>query len=210
MKNIAVLISGSGTDMQSVIDACKAGKIDGRVCVVISSKDGVFGLTRAANEGIPSFVFKKKDYESPEALFGAISECLKAYEIDLIVLAGYLSILSPNLIAEYRNRIINIHPSLIPSFCGNGFYGLKVHSAVLEYGAKVSGATVHFVDEGADTGAIILQEAVPVKENDTPETLQARILEVEHQILPRAVALFCADQLKVEGRKVLITEDIDR
>ena len=191
MKNIAVFASGSGSDMQSVIDACESGQINGKVVAVIASCPGIFALERAAKHNIPSKVFSVKEYGSPEAKDGAIVEYLKPMGIDLIVLAGYLSIVSKPLLDVYEGRIINIHPSLIPRHCGKGMYGLHVHESVLASGDKVSGCTVHFVDSGTDTGKIIRQVTVPVEEGDTPETLQARVLVQEHKLLPQVVAELC-------------------
>ena len=204
MKRLAVMVSGGGTDLQSVIDGVQSGKIPAEIAVVISSKPGVYALERAKKAGIPGIVICKKDYADEQAFFDANLGALREYGAEGVVLAGYLSILGRQMIEAYPNKIINIHPSLIPSFCGKGYYGLRVHQAVLDYGAKVSGATVHFVDEGADTGPIILQQAVSVLPEDTAESLQQRILEVEHEILPEDVALFCADRLLVQGRKVTI------
>ncbi len=204
MKRLAVMVSGGGTDLQSVINGVQSGKIPGEIAVVISSKPGVYALERAKKAGIPGVVICKKDYADEQAFFDANLGVLREYGAEGVVLAGYLSILGRQMIEAYPNKIINIHPSLIPSFCGKGYYGLRVHQAVLDYGAKVSGATVHFVDEGADTGPIILQQAVSVLPEDTAESLQQRILEVEHEILPEAVALFCAGRLLVQGRKVTI------
>lgn len=204
MKRLAVMVSGGGTDLQSVIDGVQSGKIPGKIAVVISSRPGVYALERAKKAGIPGVVICKKDYTDEQAFFDANLGALREYGAEGVILAGYLSILGKQMIEAYPNKIINIHPSLIPSFCGKGYYGLRVHQAVLDYGAKVSGATVHFVDEGADTGPIILQRAVSVLPEDTAESLQQRILEVEHEILPEAVALFCADRLLVQGRKVTI------
>lgn len=191
MKNIAVFASGSGSDMQSVIDACESGQINGKVVAVIASRPGIFALERAAKHNIPSKVFSVKEYGSPEAKDGAIVEYLKPMGIDLIVLAGYLSIVSKPLLDVYEGRIINIHPSLIPRHCGKGMYGLHVHESVLASGDKVSGCTMHFVDSGTDTGKIIRQVTVPVEEGDTPETLQARVLVQEHKLLPQVVAELC-------------------
>lgn len=191
MKNIAVFASGSGSDMQSVIDACESGQINGKVVAVIASRPGIFALERAAKHNIPSKVFSVKEYGSPEAKDGAIVEYLRPMGIDLIVLAGYLSIVSKPLLDVYEGKIINIHPSLIPRHCGKGMYGLHVHESVLASGDKVSGCTVHFVDSGTDTGKIIRQVTVPVEEGDTPETLQARVLVQEHKLLPQVVAELC-------------------
>ena len=191
MKNIAVFASGSGSDMQSVIDGTLSGLIDGKVVAVVTNKEGIFALERAKKHGIDCKTFKAKDYGDNETRDKAIIEYLKGYDIDLIVLAGYLAIVTPALVDEYEGRIINIHPSLIPKHCGKGMYGLNVHRSVIASGDKVSGCTVHYVDYGADTGKIIAQEQVPVIQGDTPETLQARILEVEHALLPNVVAKLC-------------------
>ncbi len=195
MKKIAVMISGGGTDLQSIIDAVEEGKINGKISLVISNKKDAYGLERARKHNICAI------FDNEES---SIIDRLKKEEIDLIVLAGFLKILSPNFIRAFENKIINIHPSLIPSFCGKGYYGLKVHQSAIDYGVKVSGATVHFVDENADTGAIISQEIVEVFPEDTAETLQKRVLEVEHRILPMVVSKFCDDKVRIEGRKVLI------
>ena len=192
MKKIAVFISGSGSDMQSVIDGCESGYIDGRVVCVVASRDGIFGLERAKKHGIDSAVFALKDYDGDCVKRDeAILSYLAGYDADLIVLAGYLGIVTQKLVSAYRRRMINIHPSLIPAHCGKGMYGLKVHQSVLASGDKVSGATVHYVDEGTDTGDIIVQQRVEVRDGDTPETLQARVLETEHQLLPYAVRYLC-------------------
>lgn len=193
MKRIAIFVSGSGSDMQSVIDAVNDGKINGKVVLIISNKSEVFALERANKLGIESAVFKLKDYADHADRDAAILKKLQEYDIDLIVLAGYLSIVTEVLIKPFEGRIINIHPSLIPKHCGKGYYGLKVHKAVLEAGDKETGATVHYVDEGADTGKIIAQVKVPVLDGDTPETLQQRVLEQEHILLPYVVAQLCAD-----------------
>ena len=198
------MVSGGGTDLQSVIDGVESGKIPGKIVVVIASKPGVFALERAKRAGIAGVVICKRDYADEQAFFEANLSTLRKYGVEGVVLAGYLSILGKEMIEAFPNKIINIHPALIPSFCGKGYYGLKVHEAALAYGVKLSGATVHFVDEGADTGPIIAQRAVPVLPGDTPETLQQRVLEVEHEILPEAVALFCQDRLQVQGRMVTI------
>lgn len=198
------MVSGGGTDLQSVIDGVEDGRIPAEIVVVIASKPGIYALERARKAGIPGIVICKKEYADEEAFFEANLAALRQYGAEGVILAGYLSILGKRMIEAFPNKIINIHPSLIPSFCGKGYYGLKVHKAALEYGVKVSGATVHFVDEGADTGPIIAQRSVPVLPGDTPEMLQQRVLEVEHEILPEAVALFCQDRLKVQGRRVSI------
>lgn len=195
MKNIAVLVSGGGTNLQSIIDAVEAGRINGQIKLVISNKEGAYGLERAKNHNIRA-VFEKDEQ--------AIIDIMKESQIDLVVLAGFLKILGPNFTKAFENRIINIHPSLIPSFCGKGYYGLRVHEAAVEYGVKVSGATVHFVDENADTGPIIRQETVEVLPEDSPEDLQQRVLKIEHRILSQVVADYCDDKIKVVGRKVFI------
>ncbi|WP_373000305.1 phosphoribosylglycinamide formyltransferase, partial [Lutispora sp.] len=170
---IGVLISGGGTNLQALIDNIEKGLINGEIAVVISDKKGVYGLERARKHGISAIEIDKREFNDRNDFMKAIINELESHEVELVVLAGFLSILSSDFIEKYRNRIMNIHPSLIPAFCGKGYYGQRVHKAVLEYGAKISGATVHFVDEGADTGPIILQEAVKVEEGDTPESLAA-------------------------------------
>ena len=197
MLNIGVLISGGGTNLQAIIDETKSGGINGTVKLVISNKENAYGLERARLSGI------KAVYETDE---DKIIELLKENNIDLIVLAGYLKIITPKFVDEFRNKIINIHPSLIPSFCGKGYYGEKVHQGVIDYGAKVTGATVHFVDEGADTGAIIMQEAVNVEQDDDAKSLAKRVLEVEHRILKESIRLFCENKLSIQGRRVFINE----
>lgn len=202
LKRLAVMVSGGGSNLGAVISAIDRGEIQGEIALVISSKPGVYALERAQNAGIPTKVICKKDFASQEEFDKANLEALEGAQVDGVILAGYMSIVSPQIVRRYENRIINIHPALIPSFCGMGYYGKRVHAAALEYGVKVSGATVHFVNEQADNGPIIMQGVVPVLDDDTPETLAARVLEVEHTILPKSVALFCADRLKVEGRRV--------
>ena len=197
MVKIGVLISGGGTNLQAVIDGCENKSINGEVRVVISNKENAYGLERARLSKI------KAVYETDE---DKIIELLKENNIDLIVLAGYLKIITPKFVDEFRNKIINIHPSLIPSFCGKGYYGEKVHQGVIDYGAKVTGATVHFVDEGADTGAIIMQETVNVEQDDDAKSLAKRVLEVEHRILKESIRLFCENKLSIQGRRVFINE----
>lgn len=196
MLNIAVCVSGGGTDLQSIIDACEAGKINGQIRLVISNRKKAYGLERALLHGIQAEWIKDED------------EILKRFEeekIDVVVLAGYLAIVGDKLIEQYKNRIINIHPSLIPSFCGPGFYGMHVHEAVFKRGVKVSGATVHFVTGEVDGGPIILQRAVDISDLETPEDIQARVLEIEHEILPEAVALYCEGRVSVENERVKIS-----
>lgn len=206
MLKFAVMASGGGTDFQSLIDAVKAGQIDAEICCLIASKPDIYAVERAKKAGIPVEIVQKKFFGSVEAFDRAILATLKRYLADFVVLAGYLNIVGPQTISAYKNKIINIHPALIPSFCGMGMYGSHVHEAVIAYGAKYSGATVHFVNEEADAGPIILQEVVPVLEDDTPEDLAARVLKTEHQLLPRAVALMAGGKLRVEGRIVKILE----
>lgn len=201
LKNIAVLISGGGTNLQSIIDGTESGEINGKISVIISNRKDAYGLTRGENHDIKSIYLPGVGI-SQEEYDEKLLKILEAEEIDLIVLAGFLKILGSKFIQAYENKIINIHPSLIPSFCGDGFYGLKVHEKALEYGVKVSGATTHFVNEVADAGPIIMQGCVEVLDNDTPEDLQKRILKIEHSILVESVKLFCDDKLEVIGRKV--------
>jgi phosphoribosylglycinamide formyltransferase-1 len=206
--NIAVLVSGGGTNLQALIDAEKAGKIEnGRISVVVASKPGVYALERAKNAGIEGVVLARKDFESVDDYSAALEKLLKEKKTDLIVLAGFMTITNAAFTKAFENRIINVHPALIPSFCGKGYYGLHVHEAALARGVKVSGATVHFVNEVCDGGPIILQKAVPVEPGDTPETLQRRIMEqAEWQLLPEAVSLFCAGRLSVDGAVVTIKD----
>lgn len=188
LNNIAVFVSGGGSNLGALIDAISSGIIkNAHIKLVVASKQGIFALKRAENAAIESAVYEKSKYESNSQMFEEIIKVLKEKEIDLIVLAGYLNILTPNIVQAFSGRIINIHPSLIPSYCGDGFYGMRVHEAAIADGAKISGATVHFVDEGTDTGEIIMQKEVAIQEGDTAETLQKRVLEVEHKLLPLAV-----------------------
>lgn len=204
IKNIAVLVSGGGTNLQAIIDAYNAGKItNGRLALVLSSNEKAYALERAAKAGIETCVVKRG--ADREAYSDAILAKLDEKNIDIIVLAGFMHILSGKMIERYRNKILNVHPALIPSFCGEGFYGLHVHEAALAKGVKVTGATVHFVNEIADGGPIILQKAVYIEEGDTPETLQRRVMEnAEWEILPKALDLLCNDRLEVEGSIVKI------
>ena len=199
MKRIAVLVSGGGTNLQALIDAKAAGKIpEGEFAAVVASSPDAYALQRAEKAGIPTYVINRKDYSSNQELTIALTALLQEQKIDLIVLAGFMYILTGELVNAYPNAILNVHPALIPSFCGEGCYGLHVHEKALAYGVKVSGATVHFVSEECDGGPIILQKAVNVEEGDTPEVLQRRIMEqAEWIILPKAVDLFCRDKLSV-------------
>ncbi len=203
MKKIAVFASGSGSDFQSVIDANERDPFC-EISLLVASKEGIYALERAKKHGIDTLVRRKKDFSSLEEMYEDTAKILKERGVDYIVLAGWLSMISENFVRAFPDRIINIHPSLIPSFCGKGFYGINVHRAALEYGVKLSGLTVHFVDEHYDSGAIILQRAVEVKEDDTPESLQARILEEEHKALPEAVRLLTQGRIIKNGRKVTI------
>ena len=201
MFKIAVLVSGGGTDLQSVIDAVENKYIDAKIEMVIGSKDGIYALERAKNHNIDTFVVCRKEYGEKSS--DKILELTKG-KVDLIVLAGFLSILDGEILSEFDNRIINIHPSLIPSFCGPGMYGLKVHEAVIKSGVRYSGCTVHFVNSKVDGGAILLQEAVPVYFEDDAETLQKRVLEKEHIILPKAIKLLSECKIRVINSRVKI------
>ena len=208
MLRVVVLVSGGGTNLQAIIDAIAAGKVtNAQIVGVISNNKTVKSLERARNAGIPAVCVSPKDYESREVFNDALLAKVKEFTPDLIVLAGYLVVIPPEMIKKYKNRIINIHPSLIPSFCGTGYYGLKVHEAALKRGVKVVGATVHFVDEGTDTGPIILQKAVEVHNGDTPEVLQRRVMEqAEWKILPHAIDLIANGKVEVEGHRTIVTE----
>lgn len=193
MKRIGVLVSGGGTNLQALIDAEKSGVLkSGKIVCVVSNKSGAYALERAKAAGIDSHVILKKDYETSAEFDRALRDCMQTAEVDIVVLAGFLSILGSDFIDAYRDRIVNIHPSLIPSFCGDGFYGLRVHEAALDYGVKVTGATVHLVNEITDGGRILMQKAVYINDDDTPETLQRRVMEeAEWKILPEAVEKLC-------------------
>ena len=197
MKRIAVLVSGGGTNLQAILESERRGENpNGRVSLVVASKPGVYALTRAENFGVDTAVVARRDYADSAAFDAALLAVLQAHRIDVVVLAGFLSVLGPSVIAAYPNRILNVHPSLIPSFCGPGFYGLRVHEAALARGVKVTGATVHFVNEECDGGPILLQKAVAVQPGDTPETLQKRVMvEAEWELLPRAIALVCNEEV---------------
>ena len=205
-KKIAVLVSGGGTNLQALIDAQGRGELGGgELVAVISSRADAYALKRAENAGISGYVLPRKEFDSNQAMTIALVDLLKKLDIDLVVLAGCMIIFTEELVQAYPNAIMNVHPALIPSFCGKGFYGLHVHEAVLSYGVKLSGATVHFVSEECDGGPIIAQKAVPVLEGDTPESLQKRIMEeAEWKLLPEAVRLFCQNRLSVNGRSVII------
>ena len=206
MTRIAVLVSGGGTNLQALIGARDRGALGGgELAAVISSKPDAYALERAKNAGIPGYVVARKDYDSNRAMTQALVAKLKELDIGLVVLAGFMHILTEEMVQAYPNAILNVHPALIPSFCGAGYYGLHVHEKALAYGVTVTGATVHFVKEEPDGGPIVLQKAVEIQEGDTPEVLQRRVMEqAEWHILPQAVALFCQDRLHVEGRVVHI------
>lgn len=200
MKNIAVLVSGGGTNLQALIDAEKSGIIkNGRITCVISSKEGAYALTRAEENGIKAITLPRKDYADVAAYTKAIVDVLKAEKADIVVYAGFMTILDEQIVKAYPYKMVNVHPALIPSFCGKGYYGLKVHEEALKKGVKLTGATVHFVTEVCDGGPIILQKAVEVKKGDTPEILQRRVMEeAEWKILPEAVSLLCQDRITVQ------------
>ena len=208
MKNIVVLVSGGGTNLQALIDSEKRGEIKGgKITCVIASKPDAYALERAKKADIPTKVIARKEYPDSVSYSKALLEALDSEKADLVVLAGFMTILDECVTKKYAYKIINVHPALIPSFCGEGFYGLKVHEKALEYGVKVSGATIHFVNEKADAGAIILQGTVNVENDDTPEILQRRIMEnVEWKLLPKAVSLFCQDKITIKDGKAYVNE----
>ena len=208
MLKIAVCVSGGGTNLQAIIDAVENGTITNtEIKVVISNNKNAYALERAKNHNIEGICISPKDYETRAEFNKAFLEKLDSYEVDLVVLAGFLVVIPPEMIAKYRNRIINVHPSLIPSFCGTGFYGLKVHEGALERGVKVTGATVHFVDEGTDTGPIILQKAVYIENGDTAEVLQKRVMEqAEWVILPKAIDLIANNKVTIVDGKAIVEE----
>ncbi len=208
MLKLAVLVSGGGTNLQAIIDSIADGRItNAEIKVVISNNKNAYALERAAKAGIPAKALSPKDFPDREAFNEALLQALIDSEADLVVLAGCLVVIPPKIVEHFKNRIINIHPSLIPSFCGKDYYGLKVHEGVLDRGVKVTGATVHFVDDGTDTGPIILQKAVEVHQDDTPKTLQLRVMEeAEWVIMPKAIDLIANGKVKVEGGKALIEQ----
>lgn len=208
MLRMAVLVSGGGTNLQAVIDSIENGTVtNAEIAVVISNNRSAYALERAKQNGIDAAVVSPKDYETREAFNRALLEKIQSYQVDLVVLAGCLVVIPKIMVDAYPNRIINIHPSLIPSFCGTGYYGLKVHEAALERGVKVTGATVHFVDDGTDTGPIILQKAVEIKDGDTPEVLQRRVMEeAEWVIMPKAIDLIANGKVKVVDHRTVISE----
>ena len=208
MKNIVVLVSGGGTNLQALIDAQNRGEIkNGKISCVISSNPNAYALTRAENNKIPTEVIRRKDFAEFDEYDNALTELLMSKNADVVVLAGFMTILGSKVISAFENKIINIHPSLIPSFCGEGYYGLRVHEAALKKGVKVTSATAHFVNEVCDGGPIIIQKAVEIKNGDTPEVLQKRVMEqAEWKILPKAVSLFCEDKIIVKDNKTEILD----
>lgn len=203
---LGVLVSGGGSNLQSIIDHCNSGYLPAEVAIVISSKEGAYALERAKRHNISYAVVDPKKFPTKEAYEDELIKLLKSSNVGLVVLAGFLKVLSPHFVNAFQGKIMNIHPSLIPAFCGEGFYGERVHKAVLDYGVKITGVTVHFVDEGTDTGPIILQRAVPVLDDDTPEILAQRVLKEEHKIYPEAIKLFAQGRLQIHGRKVKIVK----
>lgn len=202
---IGVLISGGGTNLQSIIDNINNGNINGEIKLIVSNRKEAYGLTRGKNAGIESIYLDRRDFNGDEEYNLELIRLFKERDINLIILAGYLKVLSKEFIREFNQKIINIHPSLIPSFCGKGYYGDKVHQSVLDYGVKVTGATVHFVDEGTDTGPIILQETVYIDSTDTLDKLKEKVLNIEHKLLVKAVKLYCEDRISVQGRVAIIS-----
>ena len=203
--NLCVLASGRGSNLKSIIRSQKSGKISSKVAIVISNNSNSGALNIAESYQIPNFHLSQRMFSSESEYVKKFSELLRSYNVDLIILAGYMKLIPVEIVREYKNRILNIHPALIPSFCGKGLYGLKVHEAVLNYGAKVTGVTVHLVDEEYDTGPIVLQKTLKVKDDDTPESLQKRVLKWEHKIYPEAIKLFESKKFNIEGRKVFFT-----
>ena len=205
MLRLGICVSGGGTNLQAILDKLESGEITNAcAAVVVSNNPGAYALQRAKDAGVPAVCVSPRDYENREAFNRALVDTLREHQVDLVVLAGFLVVIPPLMVEQYRNRIINVHPSLIPSFCGTGNYGLKVHENALKRGVKVTGATVHFVDEGTDTGPIILQKAVEVEEGDTPEVLQRRVMEqAEWIILPRAIDLIANGRIRVENGRVI-------
>ena len=203
-KRLVVLASGGGSNLQVIIDGIQNKTIKGHIVGVISNRKKAFVLERAQHNNIEPIYIGKGNYPQKEDRNKALLKTSDTLKPDLVILAGYLEIIPKEIIRSYENRIMNIHPALIPSFCGDGYYGMHVHKAVVEYGVKLTGATVHFVDEGTDTGPVVLQDTVTVSSDDTPEMVQQKVLNIEHQLLPQAVGLFCENKIKVNGRRVTI------
>ncbi len=202
--NLAVFVSGSGTNLQAIIDAVAEGKLSADIKLVLSSRRDAFALQRAEKHGIPAVYLSSKEFDSREEFVRAMMETLQRHQVDFIALAGYMRRVPPEVVQRFKNRITNIHPALLPAFGGKGMYGIRVHQAVIEYGCKVTGVTVHLVDEEYDRGPIVAQRCVPVLDDDTPEALAARVLEVEHQLYPEVLQLFAEGKVKVEERRVRI------
>ena len=205
LKKIAVLVSGGGTNLQAIID--KIHQKYGEIVLVITNNQHAYGLERGRKAGIEGLFLDHLKFSDQNAYDQELVRILKEYEVDLVVLAGYMKIISPFFVKAYENTIINVHPSLIPSFCGEGFYGIHVHEAVIDYGVKITGATVHFVNEVADGGPIILQKSVNVTDDDTPETIQKKVLLIEHELLPKAIKYFCENRITISGRTVKLKEE---
>lgn len=201
---LGVLVSGGGTNLQSIIDGIQSGYLPASIEIVLSNKEDAYALQRAKKHDIPGFIVLPRNFATAREYDEELVKILKKHNVDLVILAGFIRVLSPHFVKAFPNRIMNIHPSLIPSFCGKGFYGKKVHEEVINYGAKITGVTVHFVDEGTDTGPIILQKAVQVEDDDTPETLASKVLKEEHKIYPEAIKLFAQGRLTIKGRRVHI------
>jgi phosphoribosylglycinamide formyltransferase-1 len=201
---LGVLVSGGGTNLQSIIDGIQSGYLPASIEVVLSNKEDAYALQRAKKHDIPGFIVLPRNFATAREYDEELVKILKKHNVDLVILAGFIRVLSPHFVKAFSNRIMNIHPSLIPSFCGKGFYGKKVHEEVINYGAKITGVTIHFVDEGTDTGPIILQKAVQVEDDDTPETLASKVLKEEHKIYPEAIKLFAQGRLTIKGRRVHI------
>ncbi len=203
---MGILASGNGSNFQKIVDESEKGELPAKVVVLLSDRSDAFVLQRARNHQIPTYVVKPRDFSSQEEYEEKMIEILNQHCVQLVVLAGFMKILSPRFIRAFKDKVINIHPSLIPAFCGKGFYGMKVHQAAIEYGVKISGATVHFVNEDVDAGPIIIQKAVLVSDDDTPETLAEKVHRVEHEILPEAIRLFALGKLQIRGRRVIVKE----
>ena len=204
--NLAVFVSGSGTNLQAIIDAVAGGKLSADIKLILSSRQDAFALQRAEKHGIPAVYLSSKEFDSREKFVRAMLETLRRHQVDFIALAGYMRRVPPEVVQKFKNRITNIHPALLPAFGGKGMYGIRVHRAVIEYGCKVTGVTVHLVDEEYDRGPIVAQRCVPVLDDDTPESLAARVLEVEHQLYPEVLQLFAEGKVIVEGRRVKIAK----
>ena len=200
--NLALFASGGGSNAQAILDAIADGSLPARARLLVADRPGIGALERAERAGVPSVVLPPSDYAAPDAFGEALLEALRAHRVDFVALAGYLRHIPPAVVGAFRERMLNVHPSLLPAFGGPGFYGMRVHRAALEAGVRVSGCTVHLVDEHYDTGPIVLQAPVPVEPGDTPETLQRRVLAAEHRLFPEALRLFCAGRVRVDGRRV--------